>query len=66
MREDQENKHGPQAAGTIDLTQEEYQAVYDPALTVADRKSWKVWSDGRFPLDPGKNRATMVKMAYQI
>ena len=31
VREDQENKHGPQAAGTIDLTQEEYQAVYDPA-----------------------------------
>ena len=31
VREDQENKHGPQAAGSIDLTQEEYQAVYDPA-----------------------------------
>ena len=31
VREDQENKHGPQAAGTIDLTKEEYQAVYDAA-----------------------------------
>ena len=31
VQEDQESKHGPQAAGSIDLTQEEYQAVYDPA-----------------------------------
>ena len=31
VREDQENKHGPTAAGSVDLTQEEYQAVYDPA-----------------------------------
>ena len=30
VQEDQEKKHGPQASGSIDLTQEEFQAFYDP------------------------------------
>lgn len=31
VREDIEQKHGPEASGTMDLTQEDYQVVYDPA-----------------------------------
>lgn len=30
VREDIEQKHGPEASGTMDLTQEDYQVVYDP------------------------------------